>query len=208
MGSPELHDPATVRNMRSPLGLWVPNADEIRVAAGRRIPDVIAPGLSVLFCGINPGLYSAATEHHFAKPGNRFWPALYHAGFTARLLAPHESPKLLESGYGITSLVRRATATAREVAPSELLAGRFRLARTVRAFRPRWVAVFGVGAYRTAFGDLGAQVGQQQDSLADASVWLLPSPSGANGSYPLVDLIRELRDFYCAISQSKPVEPD
>jgi len=174
---------------------------------GCRIPDVIAPELKVLFCGVNPGLYSAATQRHFARPGNRFWPALHLAGFTTRLLAPHESHELLGLGYGITSLVRRATATAREVAPPELVAGRRRLVRTVRTYRPRWIAVFGVGAYRTAFAHLNAQVGQQ-DALGGSSVWLLPSPSGANGSYPLVDLTRELRAFYFAANQSEVAERD
>ena len=122
-----------------------PTADEIRAAAGSRIPDLIAPGLRALFCGINPGLYSAATKQHFARPGNRFWPALHLAGFTASVLAPNESGDLLELGYGITSLVRRATATAREVAPSEFVAGRRRLARIVSIYRhaglPFWVSV-------------------------------------------------------------------
>jgi double-stranded uracil-DNA glycosylase len=188
--------------MKLPPGPCTPTAGEIRAAMGCRIPDVIAPRLKVLFCGVNPGLYSAATKRHFARPGNRFWPALHLAGFTTRLLTPYESHELLGSGYGITSLVRRATATVREVAPPELVAGRRRLVRMVRSYRPRWVAVFGVGAYRTAFAHLNAQVGQQ-DALGDSSVWLLPSPSGANGSYPLVDLTRELRAFYNAVNQSE-----
>ncbi|MGI8403140.1 MAG: G/U mismatch-specific DNA glycosylase [Gemmatimonadaceae bacterium] len=171
----------------------------------RHIPDIIAPGLSVLFCGINPGLYSAAAERHFARPGNRFWPALHLAGFTTRLVAPHESHELLGSGYGITTLVRRATATAREITSSELVAGRRRLARTVGTYRPRWVAVLGVGAYRTAFGRPQATVGAQPDTLLGARVWLLPSPSGANGSYPLVDLVRKLRVFHDAVNESGSV---
>ncbi len=192
--------------MRSMPASNAPTADEMRAAMGRSIPDVVAPGLRVLFCGVNPGLYSAATKRHFARPGNRFWPALHQAGFTSRLLAPHESHEFLGSGYGITSLVRRATATVREVAPPELLAGRRRLVRMVRTYQPRWVAVFGVGAYRTAFGRLNAQIGQQHDALDGTSVWLLPSPSGANGSYPLVDLISELRMFYHAVKQSEVLE--
>lgn len=166
------------------------------------IPDIIAPGLNVLFCGINPGLYSAAAARHFARPGNRFWPALHQAGFTAQLMAPRESHELLLSGYGITTLVRRATATAREIAPSELVAGRRRLARTVGTYRPRWVAILGVGAYRTAFGHPRASIGPQPDVLPGTRVWVLPSPSGANGSYPLVDLIRELRAFRETIDRS------
>lgn len=194
--------------MRPPCGESAPNAEAMRAAVGRRIPGVIAPGLTVLFCGINPGLYSAAVKLHFARPGNRFWPALHMAGFTERLLAPNETDELLGSGYGITSLVRRATATAREVDASELVAGRRGLARTVRVYRPRWVAMFGVGAYRTAFGHPQAEIGPQADKLAGARVWLLPSPSGANGSYPLADLVRELRAFYDAANRrDEPQKP-
>jgi TDG/mug DNA glycosylase family protein len=180
-----------------------PSAEEIRDAVGGSIPDLIAPGLRVLFCGINPGLYSAAAKRHFARPGNRFWPALHLAGLTSRILAPHESHELLLAGYGITSLVRRATATAREISPAELVAGRRSLARRVRMYTPRWVAVFGVGAYRVAFGQPHARIGVQETELAGARVWVLPSPSGANGSYPLIDLVREVRSFHDAIKQSE-----
>src|SRR5688500_16384613 len=124
---------------------------DLQAAAGRSIPDVIAPDLNVLFCGINPGLYSGATGHHFARPGNRFWPSLHGAGFTRRLLDPSEERLLLASGYGITNLVARTTATADELAPRELVAGRRRFEAKVRRYRPRAVAVLGVGAYRTAF---------------------------------------------------------
>jgi len=182
-----------------------PTGDEIRAAEGCHIPDLIAPELKILFCGINPGLYSAATKHHFARPGNRFWPALHLAGFTPRILAPNESDDLLELGYGVTSLVQRATATAHELAPSELVAGGRRLARTVSIHRPRWVAVLGVGAYRLAFGQPRAEIGRQQNTLGDTGIWLLPSPSGANGSYPLVDLVGKLREFYAAAGQAKAV---
>lgn len=187
--------------MRSQPSSRLPTDDEIHAAVGCHIPDLIAPGLKVLFCGINPGLYSAATKRHFARPGNRFWPALHLAGFTPRVLAPRENRDLLELGYGITSLVDRATATARELAPSELVTGRRRLARTVRKYRPGWVAVLGVQAYRVAFSQPDAQIGGQQDTLAGARMWLLPSPSGANGSYPLVDLVGKLREFYDAVGQ-------
>ncbi len=187
--------------MRSQPSSRLPTADEIHAAVVCHIPDLIAPGLKVLFCGINPGLYSAATKRHFARPGNRFWPALHLAGFTPRVLAPGENRDLLELGYGITSLVGRATATARELAPSELVTGRRRLARTVRKYHPGWVAVLGVQAYRVAFSQPDAQIGRQQDALAGARIWLLPSPSGANGSYPLVDLVGKLREFYDAVGQ-------
>jgi double-stranded uracil-DNA glycosylase len=178
-----------------------PTADEVRDAVGRSIPDLVAPGLTVLFCGINPGLYSAAARYHFARPGNRFWPALHLAGFTPRLLKPQDREELIESGYGITSLVRRATAKARDLEPAELVAGRQRLTRTIRTYRPQWIAVLGVGAYRTAFGDPRATIGPQPHAVAGARAWILPSPSGANGSYPLVELIRQLRAFRDAINQ-------
>jgi double-stranded uracil-DNA glycosylase len=178
-------------------------ADEIRALSNSPIPDIIAPGLRVLFCGINPGLYSAAAGRHFARPGNRFWPGLHMAGFTGRLLAPQDSNELLALGYGITSLVRRPTATARELTPSELVAGRRRLAQKARAYRPQWVAILGVGAYRTAFDRRDARVGPQHDALTGTRVWLLPSPSGANGSYPLVALVQELRAFYDAVNEQE-----
>lgn len=185
----------------SPSDVRTPTADEVRAAVDRAIPDLIAPGLTALFCGINPGLYSAAAQYHFARPGNRFWPALHRAGFTARLLAPHDREGLIESGFGITSLVRRATASARDLEPAELVAGGRRLTRTIRIYRPRWLSVLGVGAYRAAFRDPRATVGRQPRAVAGARLWVLPSPSGANGSYPLVELIRELRAFRDAIDQ-------
>jgi len=176
--------------------------DTIRAAKNGHIPDLIASNLRVLFCGINPGLYSAAMKRHFARPGNRFWPALYLAGFTSRMLASDERSELLEAGYGITTLVRRATATAREVSPSELVSSRYRLTRKVRKYRPRWVAVLGVQAYRMAFRRPDAQIGQQPDMLAGSGLWLLPSPSGANGTYPLVELVRKLQEFHDAIREA------
>jgi TDG/mug DNA glycosylase family protein len=155
------------------------------------VPDLLASRLTVLFCGINPGLYSAATRHHFARPGNRFWPALYAAGFSDRLLEPWEEDRLLPRGYGITNLVARATAGADELAREELVAGRRRLERVVRRHRPRWVAVLGLGAYRTAFGRPLATVGEQAEPLAGAGLWVLPNPSGLNAHYQLADLVRE-----------------
>ena len=147
----------------------------------------------MLFCGINPGLYSAATGDHFARPGNRFWPALYAAGFTPRLLHPSEKQVLLDAGYGLTNLVERATAGADELAPGEFIAGRKRLARKVRRYRPRAVAFLGMGAYRHAFGAPGASLGEQPERFEGARVWVLPSPSGLNAAYPLDALVRLLR---------------
>ena len=168
-----------------------PTAAELAAAHGRTIPDVIAPGLGVLFCGINPGLYSAATGHHFARPGNRFWPALYRAGFVPRQLRPAEQNLLLGYGQGITNLVARGTARADELTAAEIVAGGAILTAKIRRYRPRWLAVLGVTAYRTAFGVRDARVGRQASSIADTGVWVLPNPSGLNAHYPLDRLAEE-----------------
>ena len=173
-----------------------PSSAEIAAAAGKGIRDVAAPDLRVLFVGINPGLYTAATGHHFARPGNRFWPALHAAGFSARLLHPSEQRELLSRGYGITNLVNRATATADEVAPHEFVAGRSRLAAKVRRLKPRVVAFLGVGAYCHAFGMRRAALGEQPERFEGARVWVLPNPSGLNANYQLgalVELFRSLK---------------
>ena len=170
-----------------------PSKAEIAAAAGRRVPDLIASGLRVLFCGINPGLYSGATGHHFARPGNRFWPALYAAGFTARLVSPWEEHELLLEGLGITNLVARATATAAELTPDELKAGRRRLERKVARYRPAWVAVVGIGAYRMAFDRPKAQMGRQPQTVAGSGLWVLPNPSGLNANHQIADLTRAFK---------------
>ncbi|HEX8772453.1 MAG TPA: G/U mismatch-specific DNA glycosylase [Pyrinomonadaceae bacterium] len=174
-----------------------PTKEELLAAHGKTVPDVIAPGLRVLFCGINPGLYTAAVGCHFARPGNRFWPALYAAGFTERLLSPFEERLLLASGYGITNMVRRATATADELSAEEFVAGGRSLEAKVRRYRPRYIAVLGVGAYRTAFGRPKAKLGLQDERMSSARIWVLPNPSGLNAHYQPKDLARlfqELRD--------------
>jgi TDG/mug DNA glycosylase family protein len=165
----------------------------VAAAAGRTVPDLIAPGLAVLFCGINPGLYSAATGHHFARPGNRFWPALHAAGFTNRVLRPWEESMLLEVGVGITNLVGRATASAAELSPEELRRGRRALERKVRRDRPRCVALLGIGAYRAAFERPRAVLGRQAEQIGSAALWVLPNPSGLNASHQLPDLARAFR---------------
>ncbi|MGH9943274.1 MAG: G/U mismatch-specific DNA glycosylase [Pyrinomonadaceae bacterium] len=174
-----------------------PTKEELLAAADRLVPGVIARGLKVLFCGINPGLYTAAVGHHFARPGNRFWPALYAAGFTDRLLAPHEERELLESGYGITNVVARPTATAAELSAEEFVAGGRQLEARVRRYRPRFLAVLGVTAYRAAFHRPTARLGRQDESIGDTLIWVLPNPSGLNAHYQprdLARLFRELRD--------------
>jgi TDG/mug DNA glycosylase family protein len=169
---------------------WRPSRTQIAAAHGRRVPDVIAPGLDVVFCGINPGLYSGAVGHHFARPGNRFWPALALAGFTHRVLSPFDERELLPAGLGITNLVGRATATADELGADELRRGARSLARKLRRYRPRYVAFLGLVAYRTAFGAADAVVGPQTATIAGARVWLLPNPSGLNAHYQVADLGR------------------
>ncbi|HEX5068618.1 MAG TPA: G/U mismatch-specific DNA glycosylase [Vicinamibacterales bacterium] len=178
--------------------MFRPTAADLQAAAGRTLRDVIAPNLDVLFCGINPGLYSAATGHHFARPGNRFWPALHAAGFTTRLLHPSEERELLAVGCGITNLVRRATVAADELESAELRAGRVRLLRTIRRYQPRVVAVVGIGAYRVAFERPRAVIGLQEEPLGDARLWVLPSTSGLNANHRPADFARafaELRQF-------------
>jgi TDG/mug DNA glycosylase family protein len=174
-----------------------PSKAALLAAQNKGIEDVIAPGLRVLFVGINPGLYTAWSGHHFARPGNRFWPTLHAAGFTARLLHPSEQRELLKDGYGITNLVNRASATADEVEPAEFVAGRKRLGAKVRKYRPKIVAFLGVGAYCHGFGLKKAVIGRQPERFEGAEVWVLPNPSGLNANYQLpqlAELFRALRE--------------
>jgi double-stranded uracil-DNA glycosylase len=165
-----------------------PGPADLAAARNRTIPDVLPPPgaeLRVLFCGINPSLYSAATGWHFARPGNRFWPALHLSGFTPRLLAPREQHLLSGYGLGITNLVARATAQAAELDDAELLAGGARLATLTRRYRPRILAIAGVTAYRTAFGHPRASTGPQPPTTDGPHVWVLPNPSGLNAHWTL-----------------------
>jgi TDG/mug DNA glycosylase family protein len=162
-----------------------------------KIADVIAPGLDVLFCGINPGLYSGATGNHFARPGNRFWPALHLSGFTPRQLHPSEKEELLTLGLGITNVVARTTARADELTAEEIVAGGRSLRRKVRRYTPRYLAVLGLGPYRLAFRSKNAAAGPQPETIGETKVWLLPNPSGLNAHYQLPALAEEfakLRD--------------
>jgi len=169
-----------------------PTRAELDAARDRLLPDVLADGLSVVFCGINPGLWSAATGHHFARPGNRFWPALHASGFTPRLLAPGEQGTLLDLGLGLTNVVPRASARADELTPAELEAGGRALEEKIRGHRPGWLAVLGVTAYRSAFGDRRAQVGPQARTIGETRVWVLPNPSGLNAHWTPAALAEEL----------------
>ena len=177
---------------------WKPTREQLAAAASKTVPDLIAPNLKVLFCGINPGLYTAAIGHHFGRPGNRFWPALHAAGFTPRLLSPFEERALLTWGYGITNMVARATAAADELSDAEMVEGGRKLVAKIERYEPRVVAVVGVGAYRVAFDRKKAKVGRQPDHrIADSDVWVLPNPSGLNAHYNLREMaaaFRELRE--------------
>ncbi|MFF5858648.1 G/U mismatch-specific DNA glycosylase [Streptomyces sp. NPDC012751] len=152
---------------------------------------MVADGLRVLFCGINPGLMTAATGHHFARPGNRFWPVLHLSGFTPRLLRPDEQGDLPAYGLGITNVVARATARADELTPEEYVEGGRLLTEKVTRLRPKWLAVVGVTAYRAAFGDRTAQVGPQQRAIGDTRVWVLPNPSGLNAHWTTATMAEE-----------------
>jgi len=176
-----------------------PTREELEAAKTNTVPDVIAPGLLILFCGINPGLYSGYTGHHFARPGNRFWPTLYAAGFTPRLLKPEEERELLPLGFGITNLAARVTATAAELSDVELVAGGEILRAKVARFRPQVLAVLGVTAYRQAFKQPAAALGRQPHTLEGSEVWALPNPSGLNAHYTPAALADHYRAFLSAI---------
>ncbi|GAA2104366.1 G/U mismatch-specific DNA glycosylase [Actinomadura alba] len=180
-----------------------PTAAQVRDARDRAIGDVLPPAgapLRVLFCGINPGLYSGATGHHFARPGNRFWPALHRSGFTDRLLEPAEQDLLPSYGLGITNLVDRATARADELGGEELREGAERLLALIGRYHPAYVGIAGVTAYRTAFGRPRAAIGPQREAIGAAGVWVLPNPSGLNASWPLDRIAAEFARLRAAIS--------
>lgn len=180
-----------------PDAIWKPSKADLEAAKGRTIPDVIVPNLDVVFCGINPGLYSAAVGHHFARPGNRFWPALYASGFTDRLVSPFEDAILPRFGLGLTNLVARGTASAAELSAEEISAGARELEAKIGNFRPARIAVLGVGAYQHAFDKKKVRMGPQEHEIHGTKVWVLPNPSGLNAHYQVDDiaaLMRELRN--------------
>ncbi|MEJ7633890.1 mismatch-specific DNA-glycosylase [Aeromicrobium sp.] len=155
---------------------------ELESYAGRTIPDLIGDDVRLLFVGINPGLVSAATGLHFARAGNRFYPALRLAGIIpAEVMTPEDArPALLSRGIGITNIVERASARADELDPAELVEGRRRLEALVAEHRPRVVAIAGITSYRTAFDRRKARAGRQEEPMGDAQVWVVPNPSGLN----------------------------
>ena len=176
-----------------------PTKDQLAAAKDTLLADVLAPELDVLFCGINPGLYSGALGLHFARPGNRFWPALYGGGFTPRLFDPSEQEKLLELGLGITNVVARTTARADELSKDELREGGRILTAKVAEYRPRWLAVVGITAYRTAFGFPKARVGRQEQRIGGTHVWVLPNPSGLNAHWTPAGLAAEFAALRTAV---------
>lgn len=177
---------------------------DLVASADKKVPDVTAPNLRVLFCGINPGLYSAFTGHHFARPGNRFWPTLFRAGFTEQLLSPAEERKLLDRGYGITNIVERATAAASELSREELRDGAVALVEKVRRYKPEALAVLGVSAYREAFEKPEAQLGRQPEVIDFTEVWVLPNPSGLNAHFTPTKLGEVFLEFRKQLDSSRP----
>lgn len=173
----------------------IPTKKEVLNAYNKGVPDVIKPGLKVLFCGINPGLYTAAVQHHFGRPGNRFWKALYTGGFTPELLIPCEVYRLPEFGYGITNLVDRATLLASELSKEELKKGGEILVKKVKKYKPEWVAILGVDSYRKAFNRPNAQIGRQEETIGETKIWVLPNPSGLNAHFTPNKLTKVFREF-------------
>ena len=167
-----------------------PTKEDLRDARRRTTEDLIDYDLKVLFCGINPGIWSGATGFHFAKPGNRFWKTLHLAGFTNRVLLPSEEHELLELGYGITSFCKRTTARADELSNEEIISGGKLLIKRVEKYKPKNLAVLGITAYRTAFQKPKAKIGLQTEKIAETNIWLLPNPSGLNAHYQLNDLAK------------------
>jgi double-stranded uracil-DNA glycosylase len=186
-----------------------PSKAELEAARGRTIPDVLGPDLDVVFVGINPGLWSGAVGHHFARPGNRFWKALHGSGFTERLVSPLEDATMLEWNLGLTNLVGRTTATAAELtADDEIRRGAKRLEERLAPLRPRFVAVLGIGAYRTGFGRRDAALGPQDEALGEARLWVLPNPSGLNAHHQLDDLVERFRSLRDALSPARRARPE
>jgi TDG/mug DNA glycosylase family protein len=182
--------------------------------AGRSVPDLVGPGLRLLIVGINPGLHTAAVQAHFARPGNRFYPALYRAGILDRVvdasrgLAENDREHVLDRGVGLTSLVRRATRRADELSRGDLVAGAHELEERVRMLRPRVVAMLGVTAYRTAFGRPSAVVGRQPEALGGAELWVVPNPSGLNAHETAESLAAAYRDPAVAAGIDVYARPD
>jgi TDG/mug DNA glycosylase family protein len=166
------------------------------------VPDVVGPGLRVLFCGINPGVVSGELAQHFARPGNRFWKALHGSGFTDRLLVPAQQWALLDYGLGITNLVARTSRAASDLDAAELRAGAVRLEATAVDLAPSWVAILGIQAYRVGFRRPRAAIGRQPERVGGAGLWVLPNPSGLQARYQLPELISLFAELRSASAPS------
>lgn len=180
------------------MNKYKPSREQIQNSEGRKIPDLIDYNLKILFCGINPGLYSGATGYHFARPGNRFWPALHSSQFTPTLLHPSEQDKLLKLGFGITNFVERTTLDAASLSKEEILEGKVKLERKVNKYKPKVLAVLGIGSYKLGFQKPKAKIGLQNDKIGETYIWVLPNPSGLNANYTPADfteLFREMKTF-------------
>jgi TDG/mug DNA glycosylase family protein len=179
-----------------------PTAEELRAAVNGRTPDILKKNLRVVFCGINPSVYSVVVGHHFARPGNRFWKALHGGGFTPQLLAPHQDRELLNYGCGITNVVERATVAAADLSAEELTEGGKQLEAKIKKLQPQWLAVLGISAYRTAFHQPKAVLGLQKHTIGGAHVWVLPNPSGLNAHYHPPELARLFAEFREVIEEN------
>lgn len=168
------------------------------------LPDLLAPGLEVVFCGINPGQRAAASGHHFDGRGNRFWRALHLAGFTAQLMTPEQGSLLLAQGCGLTTVVARGTARASEVAPHEFAAAASEFIQKMMAFKPRRLAFLGKAAYAGMTGHKQVAWGLQQERFAGIETWILPNPSGLNRSFSLDELVSAYRALHDALGQPRP----
>lgn len=172
-----------------------PTKADLENAKSKILDDTIDYGLRVLFCGINPGLYTAAIGFPYGRPGNRFWPTLYAAGFTPRLLDPSEHRELLILGFGLTNVVKRATNSEAELSKEEFVEGGKVLVQKVDLYRPDWIAFVGIGAYRRAFDRPKALIGEQSERFGETKIWILPSPSGLNAHYAGEKLVNEFAAF-------------
>lgn len=187
--------------------MQTPSRAELLAATTKRLPDLLAPDLRIVFCGINPGLYSTAVGHHFARPGNRFWPTLFAAGLTPTLFTGFEDAKLLELGIGMTNVVARTTAKAEELTTAELLAGAVTLRRKMLRYRPRFLAIVGFGAYRIAFRQPKAVGGPQATPIGGTQIWLLPNTSGLNANHLPAELARRFEELRLAAESPSYGEP-
>jgi TDG/mug DNA glycosylase family protein len=180
-----------------------PTREQLAAAAEKRLPDLLAPGLDIVFSGINPGLYSTAVGHHFARPGNRFWPTLFAAGLTPTLFVGEDDAKLPGLGIGMTNIAPRTTAKAEQLTLEELRAGANSLRRKILRYQPKLLAIVGFGAYRTAFEQPKAIGGLQEQSIGETKIWLLPNTSGLNANHLQGELTRRFTELSAYLDLSR-----